>query len=396
MKKILITIFTVLFIHNICFAQTPLEFIYINGSNNNNTKMKNWFYNGVKNLHPVIKKKLEKNTDTKALFLDNDKYIIEENPTIFFWGDKSKEDLDFMTNKAEMMKGVSHFFAYFTRLFIAECFHDAIWVQKAHNMAPIVENLHNEILTAHKAGKKVVLFGYSAGTFITYQYLLTKLPYLELNTYFDKHPLDEETMKYIKQNPKKDTCLIAFAASKASDVSALGVINPNQNKAEFLEGYNNLDTYTEKYCLPNDVVYGVVNFASPIPLFYSDMGDKNWETNIYNKWLFKYIIENDLFWLTVNYADDPMGFPNGVNQLTNDDIEAYTTLKLDERKGFMYDYSKYSSWTSFMFAHTSYWVTKRRFATAIVKGYNEGYKFQYDTEFQAKMIKKFNKNKNKN
>lgn len=378
MRKILITIFTVLLLNGVAFAQTPLEFIYINGSNNNNTTMKNWFFNGIKNLHPVIKKKIEKNADTQKWFLEDGKYSIEEQPVIFFWGDKSKADLEFMTNRAQMMKGVSHLFAYFTRLLIAECFHDAIWVQKTHNMIPIVEDLNKQVLNSNKNGKKVVLFGYSAGSFITYQYLLAKIPYLELDKYFELHPVDSKTMEYIKKNPRKNTCLMAFADSKVAVASPLGTVLPNTNSEEFLKGYKDLDKFTEKACIPDDVVYGVVNFASPIPLFYSDMADANWEPNIYNKWLFKYIYEHDMFWLTVNYADDPMGFPNGVNNLSNKEIEEYITLKLAERKGFMYDYSKYSSWTSFMFAHTSYWVTKRRFATAIVKGYSEGYKYKFE------------------
>ena len=48
-------------LQNICFAQENVSFVYINGSNNNDVKMRNWYINGVNKLHPVMKKKFEKN-----------------------------------------------------------------------------------------------------------------------------------------------------------------------------------------------------------------------------------------------------------------------------------------------------------------------------------------------
>ena len=53
---------------------------------------------------------------------------------------------------------------------------------------------------------------------------------------------------------------------------------------------------TAKYCAPDGYVRGVVNFASPIPLFYSDLADPNYEINFYNKYMLKYVLEStDLF-----------------------------------------------------------------------------------------------------
>lgn len=42
------------------FAVNDVSFIYINGSNNNDEKMKNWYEEGVRKLHPVLRKKFEK------------------------------------------------------------------------------------------------------------------------------------------------------------------------------------------------------------------------------------------------------------------------------------------------------------------------------------------------
>ncbi len=56
MKKILLTIFLLISVNSV-FASNELSFIYINGSNNNDEKMKNWYETGVRKLHPVLKKK---------------------------------------------------------------------------------------------------------------------------------------------------------------------------------------------------------------------------------------------------------------------------------------------------------------------------------------------------
>ena len=65
MKKILLTIIAGLMIQVATPAQTNLTFLYINGSNNNDTKMKDWYIKGVNKLHPVMKKKFEKNSEIK-------------------------------------------------------------------------------------------------------------------------------------------------------------------------------------------------------------------------------------------------------------------------------------------------------------------------------------------
>lgn len=70
-----------------------------------------------------------------------------------------------------------------------------------------------------------------------------------------------------------------------------------------------MDIATEKVCSPKGAVRGVVNFASPLVLFYSDLADSDYELTYYNKLMLKYIMENGLFMLTVNFREDPLGFP---------------------------------------------------------------------------------------
>ena len=376
MKKFVTLLFFIVFIQNVCFATTNVSFVYINGSNNNNEKMHKWFVKGIDKFHPVLKKRMEHDKYVSKHFLKDNNLIIEENPSIFFWGYKSQTDLMFMKEKANLLRSVSPLIAYFVRNTIAEMLHDAIWVQKSHNMISIIQDLDKQIKQKSKEGKKVVLFGYSAGSFITMEYLFNKMPYINLSEYFNNANLDKDLVQMINENPRKDTCLMAFVGSNLTNASPLGKIIVNKNKKEFKSAYMNMDRFTDKYCAPQDTILGVVNYASPIPLFYSDMADENLGAQKFNHMMFKYLIEQDFFFLTVNYADDPLGFPNGVNY-TNEQIKNITKLEYDQEKGFFYDYSKALSWRTFVGAHTSYWKTKKHFSKAIIKAYKEGREFQY-------------------
>ena len=68
MKKILSIIILLFFVVNSVFASNELSFVYINGSNNNDEKMKSWYENGVYKLHPVLKKKFLKSSAIKKYY----------------------------------------------------------------------------------------------------------------------------------------------------------------------------------------------------------------------------------------------------------------------------------------------------------------------------------------
>ena len=88
----------------------------------------------------------------------------------------------------------------------------------------------------------------------------------------------------------------------------------------------------------------------------------------------KSIIENDVFYLTVNYSNDPFGFSNSEN-FTLEQIQKDTGIILGRRayRGFIYNKSNNYVPRTFITAHLAYWSTPKRFAKAIVKAFNEGY-----------------------
>ena len=392
MKKIVSGIFIFLFLsvlQNSCSA-SEVSFIYINGSNNNNEKMKNWFEKGVNKLHPVLKKRFEENEQIKQLMLSSEGLNIAENPEIFFWGDLSKTDLEFVHQQLDISKNFSPTVAYQVRSLITQYMHDAIWVQKSHHMQQIVQNLNEKIKKEQESGRSVILYGYSAGTFITYEYLFNTLTYINLSELFNAIKVSDEVREFVKNNPRKDTCIAALAEGKIGVVSSGGKLIFDNNDESLKKHYLEMDIATEKVCSPKGAVRGVVNFASPLVLFYSDLADSDYELTYYNKLMLKYIMENGLFMLTVNFREDPLGFPTSKN-LTYEEMEELLKFQFANPSGFVFDNSSAWSWRPFFLAHTSYWSAKKQFSKAVVNSIVEGYRYQYDKTYRAKMQKKSKK-----
>ena len=75
MKKIivLIALFLLIPVNSYCQDTTEIQFIYINGSNNNDKKMTDWFFEGVQKMHPHMY-----NAFNNSEFI-NQKFWITEN-----------------------------------------------------------------------------------------------------------------------------------------------------------------------------------------------------------------------------------------------------------------------------------------------------------------------------
>ena len=265
--------------------------------------------------------------------------------------------------------------------------HDAIWVQKTHHMLPIVKNLNDMVKDEYSQGRSTILYGYSAGTFITYEYLVNTLPYINLEELFNNLKAEEDFKEFVKANPRRNTCISALDDAGIGVVTSSGKLVFNTDKDSFKKRYLEIDKSTENVCSPVVAVKGVVNFASPLVLFYSDLADPDYEQTYYNKLMLKYMMENGLFWLTVNFREDPLAFPSSRN-LTYQEMEKIINLTFTDPKGFIYDNSGVWSWRPFFLAHTSYWSARKKFSKAVVKSFVEGYRYQYDTLYRQKLMEK--------
>jgi len=380
MKKVLLTLLIILIFQNISLAQTNgVSFIYVNGANNNDEKMTKWFLNGVDKLHHALKCRFEKNDEIRAIFLKNGSYKINPEPVIFFWGYRSSKELSFVREHIDI--GRAFTLANEVRGMITSYLHDTIWVQKSHNMIPILDDLNELVKKEYQNGNQSVIFGYSAGSFIAYEYLFNKLPYINMNVVLNSVEVDDGLMEYIKQHPIKDTCISALTKENVGVVSSDGRLIINCSDERFRQNFLNMDKATEQYCTPPGALKGIVNFATPLVLFYSDMADPAYELTYYNVYMIKYILENDLFWISINYREDPFGFPTKRN-LSIEEMEEIMNINIESPSGFIFDNSRVWGKRFFLFAHTSYWKTRGTFSNAVVKTYLDAYKSFYDSEYQ--------------
>ena len=84
--------------------------------------------------------------------------------------------------------------------------------------------------------------------------------------------------------------------------------------------------------------------------------------------------------LTVNFAEDPMGFPIA-NNMNIDDLKTYVDASFFTKgRGFFYSKSDVKSPATFIGAHLSYRKYPKKFAKMITDGYVEGYKYFYKLE----------------
>jgi len=380
MKNIYLFILILFLTCSCAFAEQNVSFVYINGSNNNDPKMANWFKKGVRTFHKVVREKFLTNKTIQKYCQDESTQLnIKEEPVIFFWGYQSKQDLDFLKDKLELSKAVSSSGAYIARTVITQCMHDAIWVQKPQHMIPILEQLNETVKKEAEKGNSVVLYGYSAGTFITYEYLFRNLRYVNLENLFKTYNADKEFLKFVKNNPRENTCISALLENHGNigTISQTGKLLLNTNTDQLKTNYLKINDYTNTVCAPKDKVVGVVNYASPLPLFYSNLADDDYDLNYAGTQMIKYIFEKGIFFITVNFREDPLGIPTN-NNLKISEIKEILNTDLNNPTGLIYDNSAVWSKRPFPMAHTSYWKAKKTFANAIVDSFVNGYKFQYD------------------
>lgn len=364
--------FSVAFAEDVKLQKQEIQFVYINGSNNNDEKMKNWFFDGIQKAHPEMLNAFYASPFIQEHFLKQGKYTLSKSPETFFWGDKSQKEIQALNSKLNFTQIFSPKFAQTVRVLLAHCLHDAIWVSHYRNMHPVIEDLHAQVLNDYLKNKQVVLFGYSAGAFVSYEYMFNKLPYLNPIDYYNRTTISEDFKNFVQKTEVQNTCIDALITSKLAIYSADGYLVPNMNETYSKNVYKNLNSYTNAVCTPQGALKGIVNYASPLVLFYSDISNPAYPLTYYNKMLYKYLLENDMFWITFNYADDPLGYPTSRN-VSYKDIKDRVDIEITPQGGFLYSKSDVKSSKTFIGAHTSYWASSKKFAKAVAKAYEQGY-----------------------
>ena len=108
-------------------------------------------------------------------------------------------------------------------------------------MTKVLKELHAIVQKEVQKGNKVVLLGYSAGSFVTYQYYMNKSISIHPQEFIhSKYP--EEIKKYIADTPAQPTC---FDALVKADIFKFdpesGNYLPIEDIEVFRKNYLNID-----------------------------------------------------------------------------------------------------------------------------------------------------------
>ena len=386
-KKVLFILFLIFCFSLSAFAKDELnknktnhvEFIYLHGSNCNTQKDFDNFRKYISKLHKYVIKNFNKNDEIKEKLLENNTLYIDESPEVFIWGDRSKFEIDMLSDLLDVSKLFSPKLAQLARSIFAHCMHDAIWVQNYYNMNPILEDLHKEVLKQQNEGDKVVLLGYSAGTFITQRYILTYSPVIDSNLFIKKIGVnltdkDKEKMDSIKN---EKTCLNAilnmnsvYLKENEKDVKL------RIDRSIFMDEYSKLNEKTKIYCYDDTTFKGVINFGSPIFLFSSSLTNPQTELGQYSRLVMANYVSKGHFWLSLNFREDPLGYSDN-NVYNASYIENYLKTNLEEDEGFIYDNSLMRANRSFIIAHYAYLTRYKLFAKNMAKSFSDAYKTFY-------------------
>lgn len=255
----------------------------------------------------------------------------------------------------------------------------------------VLDNLNETVKAEVQKCNKIVLYGYSSGGHITYQYLLRRMPYINVAEFFNSANISKEQRDFVSQHPMKDTCMSALG-NKLADFSADGQVIVSSDFNLFKKNYMNLNEETDTVCAPDNAVMGIVNIANSLTLFYSDISAPDFQLTYYNRLLYKYILEKGMFWITVNYREDSLSFPCERN-LTNEEIESITNTDIGSCTGFIYEQSNVKGGILAM-NHMSYLSKSKILSKAIAKAYADGCRYRCGNWCNQKTVNKCQKKLN--
>ena len=354
----------------------PISIIYIHGANATEES----FSGVVKAVHYHMVKQIQNDPLMYDRVLALGQKKINKEPIIFYWANKRENNLKSIEKALDYVKNVGSKIAQFGRKKLSHSLHDLIWISKPSNNTPLVNALNEKVKIEAKKGNEVILYGYSAGSLLVIEYLNRKMPIININkirrtdedSYISKNFVD-----IVQKYEFQPTCIDALKTSKILFYTHNNEFVSNPDIAYLSKTIPQLDEYTKNYCAPQNTVKGFVLFGTPLTIFESSSQQQGSKSNVLSKLALRHIIENNIFFLVLNYENDFIGMPLSVKPQFKNLKKLKFMKNVKQNGGFIYDGSGEKCGVNVISAHNAYWSNGKRFAKSIVKIYNTGYLYFY-------------------
>ncbi len=361
-----------------------LQFVYIHGTNQNSPTSQDAFNGRVTKLHPYIRAALIKEPLASEHLLEKGTLGISPQTINFFWGDKSHLSIAAVKRNIAnplLSRGWLRL-GERAREKLAYTLHDAIWVEQQTNKKAIVGELFDAV--SHTGHQPIMLMGHSAGSLVAFDFLMYRLPYLNIQDFARDLRADPVVMAQLQEKGEQYTCLEALLSSSGIRYDAQGKLAPffsgiePQIPPDLLAIYRrnwmtSLPDYTRQYCLPENKVRGMVTFGSPLALFYSLVANPEKDESYLVSSMVSYMLSHNMVWLHVNHWDDfiALPMPNKARILSVMSTRLAKPPVLNG--GFVENYLYLGGGATFINAHSWYWKKPRNFAQTVAKAYHQGY-----------------------
>lgn len=376
-----------------CFRDPCIDFIYLHGSRPAKTgatkKEKKAFKEQIEVLHNWISAKLYATPEAQQGLLKNNELHINPKPVRFYWGNMSETEFQVvqeMLHWSSIGKGAPGWLTRIVQKLFITGLHDTYWVGKYKNTRTVNLAMHDVVTQSIDNGRKVILFGHSAGGMAVQNYVAYHWPVVDMQELREVSKNTE--VRNALKNIALKTCVRAILESGTMEIAADGRLIPRLGnetmsdmeefrrfrQALWKEKIESLPQYSEKYCVPKGSVLGIVTYGNPAPVLEASITDDYGSISLL---ALRYLLENNLFWLNINHINDPLGYSIYDGHDLPQRVAALLGQKVKPGGGFFVSGTDDTS-VSVAIAHSWYWLYPKKFASALARIFAEGYQKRID------------------
>jgi len=369
-----------------CDVNPCIDFIYIHGAAHHSDAINVRFSGQIDLLHQWMQVSLNDTPEFVAGALDGGRYHLNPEPKIDYWGNErllmqDLESVNWMLT-SEMRRSPGFLAGQRERL--AVDIHDLFWVGHSHRQPLLLAPLHKQVQESVAQDRPVVLLGHSAGSLIAANYLLYRTPYIRLNE-LARAPQVSAALRELTTNRDESTCLAALFAADLVELGADGTMiatlesttAADQVRMELFRKQfwamqiAALTEYTRTECAKPGDIKGIVGFGTMAGVLLSKARDAE---GMMLALLMRYLYANNMFWLTVNHADDPVSFSTYDEEKIPGKLEDILQMDVTLSGGFFVSAKPVHSGATFLSAHSWYLTSPSEFAALLAETYADGYR----------------------